>query len=417
MHVRALEFYCGIGLNFPWFDADSSPVLIGSKGGLHRALKLSDVEATVVRAFDWDQMSCRVYNANYNLNSSSIVRKTDISTLNASDLVELDAHLWLLSPSCQPYTVLNPAAKGAADPRAKSFLHLVEHVIPDLVGLGRGPKWILVENVAGFEASTTRQTLVDVLKRCDYASIELALTPLQFGIPNSRLRYYLLAKARPMSFGVASREPQKIWTCIPGHGDPWVDAWDSCEASQLKHYLDSIMSSDGDIYKVPDRVLEKWGRLFDIVLPSSRRSCCFTRGYTQMVERAGSILQMNENLDTTRTFDEFLSLKELYNSEAAQPQAQISCVHSAPVGILHPLHLRYFTPSELLRLFHFDPPSSFLTGKDIANSHEAPHAQANPSKFIWPVEVSDKSKYRLLGNSVNIEVVKRLINYLFEAQE
>lgn len=78
MHVRALEFYCGIGLNFTWFDADSSPVLIGSKGGLHRALKFSDVEATVVRAFDWDQMSCRVYNANYNLNSSSIVRKVRI---------------------------------------------------------------------------------------------------------------------------------------------------------------------------------------------------------------------------------------------------------------------------------------------------------------------------------------------------
>lgn len=29
---------------------------------------------------------------------------------------------------------------------------------------------------------------------------ELMLTPTQFGIPNSRLRYYLLAKQRPLSF-------------------------------------------------------------------------------------------------------------------------------------------------------------------------------------------------------------------------
>ena len=56
-----------------------------------------------------------------------------------------------MSPSCQPYTVLNPDAKGEADPRAKSFLHLVQSVIPDLVRLGKAPKWLLVENVAGFE--------------------------------------------------------------------------------------------------------------------------------------------------------------------------------------------------------------------------------------------------------------------------
>jgi tRNA (cytosine38-C5)-methyltransferase len=65
--------------------------------------------------------------------------------------MELDADLWLLSPSCQPYTVLNPNAKGEDDPRAKSFLHLVNDVIPELAKLGRAPKWILMENVAGFE--------------------------------------------------------------------------------------------------------------------------------------------------------------------------------------------------------------------------------------------------------------------------
>ena len=66
------------------------------------------------------------------------------------------------------------------------------------------------------------------------------------------------------------------------------------------------------LFRIPDRILKKWGRLFDIVLPSGTRSCCFTRGtsfllaranilmhagYTQLVERAGSILQMNEQLD------------------------------------------------------------------------------------------------------------------------
>jgi len=77
--------------------------------------------------------------------------KTDISTLSAGDLSSLCADLWLLSPSCQPYTVLNPSAKGDADPRAKSFLHLIDHVLPDMATQGSHPRYMLIENVAGFQ--------------------------------------------------------------------------------------------------------------------------------------------------------------------------------------------------------------------------------------------------------------------------
>jgi tRNA (cytosine38-C5)-methyltransferase len=56
-----------------------------------------------------------------------------------------------MSPACQPYTVLNPNAKGAADPRAQSFLHLIENVLPVLSERGAAPVRLLVENVAGFE--------------------------------------------------------------------------------------------------------------------------------------------------------------------------------------------------------------------------------------------------------------------------
>lgn len=66
-------------------------------------------------------------------------------------LEPLNADLWLLSPACQPYTVLNPKAKGAADPRARSFLHLMEDVLPALAERGAAPARLLVENVAGFE--------------------------------------------------------------------------------------------------------------------------------------------------------------------------------------------------------------------------------------------------------------------------
>lgn len=85
------------------------------------------------------------------------------------------------------------------------------------------------------------------------------------------------------------------------------------------------------------------------------------------------------------------------------PQAEGGRVR--PVHILHPLKLRYFTTSELLRLFHFTPPFAVRKCLQIRDPYRT---------FVWLSGMSEKSKYRLLGNSVNVEVVRRLLNYLFE---
>ncbi|KAL1940625.1 hypothetical protein VTO73DRAFT_8060 [Trametes versicolor] len=368
MVVKALEFYSGIG-------------------GLHRALAQSAARGNVVRAYDWDQAACRVYAANY---GPKAVQKVDISSLEATDFAQLDADLWLLSPSCQPYTVLNPLAKGAEDPRAKSFIRLMETVLPELVRLQKHPQKLLIENVAGFESSSTRERLVANLRALGYTTLELLLTPLQFGIPNSRLRYYLLAKLSPSEFVGASEQEDRVWRHIPGRGTDWVDTrtLSGEEApgavTEVRNYLDEESSVEPHPHAIPEKVLEKWGRLFDIVLPSARRTCCFTRGYTKLVERAGSVLQMNEDLDTTRTFDTFLDAQRAGDDNA--------------VRLLRPLRLRYLSPTELLRLFAFLPPPS----TDSA------------SFFAWPDEITTKTKYKLIGNSVNVRVVTELINYLFE---
>ncbi len=89
--------------------------------------------------------------------------EVDITTLSADELGDLRADLWLLSPSCQPYTVLNPLAKGAEDPRAKSFLHLMEVVLPNLTAQRRHPKYMLIENVAGFEVNDRPTCVVSSL--------------------------------------------------------------------------------------------------------------------------------------------------------------------------------------------------------------------------------------------------------------
>ena len=57
----------------------------------------------------------------------------------------------------------------------------------------------------------------------------------------------------------------------------------------LEPYLDELTEEDEKEYAIPDRVLEKWGRLFDIVLPTSTRTCCFIRGITFKPEWYGAL--------------------------------------------------------------------------------------------------------------------------------
>ncbi|PVG03383.1 S-adenosyl-L-methionine-dependent methyltransferase [Serendipita vermifera] len=343
MPLNAIEFYSGIG-------------------GLHDALKCAAPDARVVAAFDWDPLAIAVYEANH---GPGIARRKDISLLTADEIEVFDADIWLASPACQPYTVLG-LQKGVDDPRARSFLHLIDEVLVTLATRNKHPEYVIVENVAGFETSETRTLLASLLQSLGYQVSEFLLSPKQYGIPNARLRYYLAARKAEGVSGSSSR----VLTAIPGD----MGALSSGGAMKLADYLDPLPDQS---VMVPERILSRWGKVFDIVLPSSNNSCCFTRGYTHLIEGSGSILQMNEEINTTEAFKEFAAHHEAGDDNA--------------ISILHKLGLRYFSPEELLRLFYLSRPSR---------------------PFVWPQNTSRKSKYRLIGNSVNVEVVRRVIVFL-----
>ena len=97
-------------------------------------------------------------------------------------------------------------------------------------------------------------------------------------------------------------------------------------------------------------------------------------------------------VQTTTTFDHFLELKTVGDPNA--------------VRVLDRLRLRYFSPTELLRLFCFEPPSASMRTTTEGSTTE--------ESFTWPATTSNKTKYRLLGNSVNVTVVSALIDYMIE---
>eukprot|EP00026_Physarum_polycephalum_P009738 Phypoly_transcript_09872.p1 GENE.Phypoly_transcript_09872~~Phypoly_transcript_09872.p1 ORF type:complete len:334 (+),score=28.13 Phypoly_transcript_09872:67-1068(+) len=327
MKKKALEFYSGIG-------------------GFHYSALLSSCPIEIVQSFDIHSFA----NDTYLFNFKSKVNSHNIETLSAKDIDQYEADIWMMSPPCQPYTRQKEALqKGSVDPRAKSFLHLLD-LFPSLKF---PPTYILIENVVGFESSDTHTLVTNMLASQNYTWHEFHLSPTQFGIPNQRMRYYLLAKIKPSSFICEAKE---IWKEIPhSHYFP------SQEVKPLNHYLSPLHSEDLEKYMVPEKVLLNSGVLFDIVYPTSSHCCCFTQAYTHKVEGAGSVLQLAAK-DTP--------------CDATHPSTLIA------------LKLRYFTPIEIARMHGF------------------------PASFGYPPVLTQRQCYRLIGNSLNVVVVSELIKYL-----
>ncbi|KAK9858386.1 hypothetical protein WJX84_004189 [Apatococcus fuscideae] len=164
--MRALEFYSGIG-------------------GMHYGLLVAKPDAEVVAAFDIDNVANDVYQHNFGRRP----HQCNIEAITRSRLDKLAADLWMMAPPCQPYT-RRGLQKGHVDARAASFMILLGH----LHQMKQPPTCLLLENVVGFEASQTHADMMQTLVACNYMVQEFLLSPIQFGVPYSRPRYFALAR-------------------------------------------------------------------------------------------------------------------------------------------------------------------------------------------------------------------------------
>lgn len=184
--MRVLELYSGIG-------------------GMHCAVKECGISYEIIAAIDVNTTANKIYKHNF---PESNLMDCGIESLSVTQLDEMKIDMIVMSPPCQPFTRVGKKL-DAEDIRTKSFLHLMS-LLPRL---NNCPKYILVENVKGFEDSETCLKLRETLMKCNFTYQEFLLTPLQFGIPNSRLRYYLIAKRSPLKFSFANTT--EIMTSLP----------------------------------------------------------------------------------------------------------------------------------------------------------------------------------------------------------
>ncbi|XP_045255574.2 tRNA (cytosine(38)-C(5))-methyltransferase isoform X13 [Macaca fascicularis] len=263
----------------------------------------------------------------------------------------------------------------------------------------------------------TRDLLIQTIENCGFQYQEFLLSPTSLGIPNSRLRYFLIAKlqSEPLPFQapgqvlmqfpkIESVHPQKYTMDVEnkiqekniepnisfdsstqGSGkDAILFKLETAEEIHRKNQQDSDLSvkmlkdfleddTDMNQYLLPPKSLLRYALLLDIVQPTCRRSVCFTKGYGSYIEGTGSVLQTAEDVQ----------IENIYKSLTKLSQEE-------QITKLLMLKLRYFTPKEIANLLGFPP------------------------EFGFPEKITVKQRYRLLGNSLNVHVVAKLIKILCE---
>ena len=382
-----------------------------------------------------------------------------IEKLTATDLAKLNPDIWAMSPPCQPHTRQHDhhsTEEELSDPRSKSFLHLIElmyelgsstskgHTVEKDDGGSKDllPKIILLENVVGFEASTSCQKYKQALIDNGYVFTELHLNPTQVGIPNDRPRYYccavkgleqddfkghnspddvlvlqqLMDMFQNASDGSNAQLPN-VHTSIPSLGVAEPGSSDIASSlPTIASYLDTDLSPlalDGpstntsklDKVQISKMTIEKsaaW--CFDIITRDDARSACFTSSYGKYVKGTGSVLYYGSDGSTM-------------NASAETAESKCDGQATDVFRLVDPKE-RSYDATWWERLVAGDsgsPPLRYLSGEEVARLMGFPLkgdttdiSTHSDSAFSFPEWCTEKQKWRLLGNSINVAVSARI---------
>jgi len=314
-------------------------------------------------------------------------------------------------------------------------------------GGGKGndllPSIILLENVVGFEASASCQKYKSALLDNGYVYAELHLNPTQVGIPNDRPRYYCCAvkdtergkdEGGDVTGGVALRQLMDMFQNSGGDGSstppashvhtsmpslgvaepgspdivstlPNISSYLDGDLPPLAKDASSINTDKLDKMQIAKKTIEKsaaW--CFDIVTQDDARSACFTSSYGKYVKGTGSVLYYGS--DNSIANDS--STEDAKSKDVGQATGAFRLVDPKE---------RTYDATWWERLVFGDgdaPPLRYLSGEEVARlmgfplKADATDGSTDDSAFSFPDWCTEKQKWRLLGNSINVTVSARI---------
>lgn len=340
--------------------------------------KLPAVQFECVAALDHSDLCKIVYEHNH---KPVVLSNRPIQKLTVSQLEEWRADLFVMSPPCQPHSRQHThQARELEDKRSESFIHLCEllRLLPKV------PSMVILENVVGFERSQSFALFQSVLRDRNYNFCHFILQPSQVGIPNDRPRFYSVAIQseqlkdndcwQSKYFTQNRNDGADVSVCmeIPELGvmDTNTIAEHNVNIPKLQDFLDE---QPDPCLNIPVKVYQKraaW--CLDIVSPEQRRTSCFTSGYGKFARGTGSVLYTGEG-----NFEMTAPEEREYDAEWDKG--------------LDWTKARYFSGQELARLFDFS------------------------KSFTFPPELSMGQQWKLVGNSLNVRVAARLLEFALTA--
>lgn len=211
----------------------------------------------IVAAVDIDQVAKQVYEANFPHPYFNV----SLESVDVEWLAAFGGNAWWLSPPCQPYSHRG-RRRDREDPRSRGLENLLL-MIPQL-----RPRWILLENVLGFATSDMFDLCRAILKEAGYVWQVLQVCPSEWGWPNRRPRFYLIATTAAL--------PQ--WKSPPKFQLSWRDFVDK-DFSQELLVDDSFL---GKFRESLDRLTQE---------RTHEPAACFGSSYGVVSSGAGSYLE------------------------------------------------------------------------------------------------------------------------------
>ena len=368
--VHLIEFFSGIG---------------GMRLGVEKACQESSSSDGHSRS--WSLLSCvaleiadnanKIYRHNFVETASS---SSQSSCLICQEIQRVNsvpwANLWTMSPPCQPFCS-KPGAKhlDMEDSRCQGFQGVIR-LLEEKEHNDR-PRWILLENVKGFATSKMLDVFKTALQRCGYTFKQYLLSPTQFGVPNHRMRFYLICE-KSMRFANVQdslfTEPPSQAAVRPKKGvAEYLDDNHTPNPmlSVVQENSESGSSNRTSLY-VPNWVLEKpWAKELDFVGPEDTITHCFTSSYGRIYHPAsGSLYCANKVSD------------DINNSETNRT------TNDSLVSQFGDGKSRRFTPREIANFLDF------------------------PEWFSFPPDLALERQYKHIANAVNVTVVAALVREL-----
>jgi site-specific DNA-cytosine methylase len=215
------------------------------------------------------------------------------------------------------------------------------------------------------------------------------------GLPNDRPRFYSVAVNRDrllpdrsewlsryfanQTTNLGILDPIHVHSALPELGMQPMDSVDGEALRTLGEFLDQHDQVPVAML-VPDSVLQRpaaW--CFDIVTTDSKRTSCFTSAYGKNIKGTGSVLLCRPKHGDVGDVPVLNKFAMVAPEERQFDSEWVSALKASGHS------LRYFSGSELARLFGFS------------------------ESFSFPTETTMKQQWKLVGNSLNVAVSAKLV--------